>query len=164
MFTKPHGNVIESADGFAVEFLGRSGLRYVEGRRKMVLTSELLNGRWLLSVEKMSIRQWDPPYGDQPVSREERDRIMKNIVDAFRSQGHEIDVLIYNYSSDLTPNPPQTAALAKQPIRGLFHNDAANETTLWLASWDVASSSWIAGSGKPIGSAWTLEAWGVVSD
>lgn len=130
----------------------------------MVLTSELLSGSRLLSVEKMSIRQWEPPYRDQPVSREERDRIMKNIVDAFRSQGHEIDVLIYNYSSELTPNSAQTAPLAKQPIRGLFHNPTTRETTLWLVSWDVASSSWITDGGKPIGAAWTLEAWGVVGD
>ena len=41
-FTGP--NIVESSDGFSVEVLGRTGLLYREGDRKMFVDSEVLMG------------------------------------------------------------------------------------------------------------------------
>jgi hypothetical protein len=44
MFTSPRPNLCESSDGFSVEVLGRTGLRYCEGGRQMFVDSEVLSG------------------------------------------------------------------------------------------------------------------------
>ncbi len=44
MFFIPRTNVVESDEGLSVEVLGRTGLRYVEGDRVLLLDSEVLAG------------------------------------------------------------------------------------------------------------------------
>jgi hypothetical protein len=89
--TRP--NLYESSNGFSVEVLGRTGLRYREERRQMFVDSEVLIGTSGIAVYKDTIRKWDPPYNNVPVTDSDRDRILKNIRDAFRSHGFEIDVI-----------------------------------------------------------------------
>ncbi len=93
MFTSPRPNLYESSDGFSVEVLGRTGLRYCEGGRQMFVDSEVLTGPSGMAVYKDTIQKWDPPYDKVPVTDSDRDRILNNIREAFRSQGFEIDVI-----------------------------------------------------------------------
>ena len=93
MFTSPRPNLYKSSDGFSVEVLGRTGLRYREGDRQMFVDSELLTGPSGMAVYKDTIERWDPPDDKVPVTDSDRHRILNNIRDAFRSQGFEIDVI-----------------------------------------------------------------------
>jgi hypothetical protein len=93
MFTSPRPNLYESSEGFSVEVLGRTGLRYREADREMFVDSAVLTGSSGLAVYKDTIQRWEPPYDNAPVTDSDRDRILNNIRDAFRSQGFEIDVI-----------------------------------------------------------------------
>ena len=93
MFTSSQPGLYESSDGFSVEVLGRTGLRYREGERQMFIDSEVLIGPSGMAVYKDTIQKWDPPDENAPVTDSDRDRILKNIRDAFRSQGFDIDVV-----------------------------------------------------------------------
>jgi Immunity protein 74 len=95
MFTSPRPNLCESSEGFSVEVLGRTGLRYCERGRHMhmFVDSEVLTGPSGMAVYKDTIQKWDPPYDKVPIIDSDRDRILNNIRDAFRSQGFEIDVI-----------------------------------------------------------------------
>ena len=91
MFTSPRPNLYESSDGFSVEVLGRTGLCYREGERKMFVDSEVLMGPEGMGVYSSSIKRWDAPHeGD--VAEVERERILNNIREAFRFQGFEIQI------------------------------------------------------------------------
>jgi len=89
--TRP--NLYESSDGFSVEVLGRIGLRYREGDRQMFVDSEVLTGPTGMAVYKDTIQKWDPPYDKVPVTDSDRERILNNIRDAFRSQDFEIELI-----------------------------------------------------------------------
>jgi hypothetical protein len=93
MFTTPKPNLYVSSDGFSVEVLGRTGLCYREGEKKMFVDSEVLAGPAGMGVYKTSIEKWDSPHEMQPVTEADRDRIVENIRNAFRFQGFEIDVI-----------------------------------------------------------------------
>ena len=70
-----------------------TGLRYSESGRQMFVDSEVVTGPSGMAVYKDTMQKWDPPYDNVPVSDSDRDRILNNIRDAFRSQGFEIDVI-----------------------------------------------------------------------
>ena len=93
MFTTPHPNLYESSDGFSVEALGKTGLRYREGKRKMFIDSEVVNGPGGMTVYRDSIGRWDAPHERDVVDEAERGRILNNIREAFRYQGFEIQVI-----------------------------------------------------------------------
>jgi len=59
----------------------------------MVVDSEVLTGLSGMAVYKGTIRKWDSPYDNLPVTDSDPDRILNKIRDAFRSQGFEIDVI-----------------------------------------------------------------------
>jgi hypothetical protein len=94
MFRIPRVNVIESDDGFSVEMLGRTDLKYTEGNHSVSINCERLasSSPYLYVIYKSSIQRWDPPPWDQMINTSERERIINNIREAFRSQGKEIDV------------------------------------------------------------------------
>ncbi len=93
MFTSQGPNLYKSSDGFSVEVLGRTGLRYGEANRQMFVDSEVLTGPYGIAVYKDTIRKWDSPNDSVPVTDSDRDRILKNIRDSFRSQGFAIGVI-----------------------------------------------------------------------
>lgn len=93
MFTSPRPNLYESSDGFSVEVLGPTGLRYREAGRQMFVDSEVLTGSSGMAVYKDTVEKWDSPHENVPVTDLDRDRILSNICDAFRFQGFEIDLL-----------------------------------------------------------------------
>jgi hypothetical protein len=57
-FRVPKVNVIESSEGFAVEVLGRTGLRYTEIGRDLFVDSEVLAADFGLLVIANSIQNW----------------------------------------------------------------------------------------------------------
>ena len=93
MFTTPRPNLFESSDGFSVEVLGRAGLTYRESAREMFVDSEVLAGPAGMVVYRDTISQWKPPHNRKPIDDVERERILQNIREAFRSQGFEIDII-----------------------------------------------------------------------
>jgi len=93
MFTSPRPNFYESSDGFSVEVLGRTGLCYREGTRKMFVDSEVVTGPAGMAVYRDTIERWDAPHEANIVGDVERERILNNIREAFRFQGFEIQVI-----------------------------------------------------------------------
>jgi hypothetical protein len=93
MFKIPRPNVIESDEGFSVEVLGRTGLLYTEGAKKLKVDSELLAGPSGLGIYRNSIKAWEPPHENELIEASQRDAIVDNIRRAFRFDGFEIQVL-----------------------------------------------------------------------
>ncbi|MGZ3374728.1 MAG: hypothetical protein ACXU9O_15220 [Gemmatimonadaceae bacterium] len=97
-FRVPKVNVIESSQGFAVEVLGRTGLRYTEGGRDLFIDSEVLAAGFGLLVIANSIQNWGPkPRSSGDLERAERVRIIENIQRAFASQGEKIEIKPENW-------------------------------------------------------------------
>jgi hypothetical protein len=93
MFTTPRPNLFESSDGFSVEVLGRTGLRYREGNRTLFVDSEVLSGAAGIAVYRDTIARWEAPHDADTVDQADRERILNNIREAFRFQGFEIQVI-----------------------------------------------------------------------
>jgi hypothetical protein len=92
-FTVPRPNLIESDEGFSVEVLGMTGMRYTEQGRSIFVDSEVLATPGAMAVYRNSIRRWDPPHEDQVVNEEERERVIDNIRHAFAFNGYTVEVL-----------------------------------------------------------------------
>ena len=89
----PRPNFYLSSEGFSVEILGRTGLRYCDRDRQMFIDSEVLMPPAGIAVYKDSIRSWQSPYADQVVEEDERQRIVRNIIDTLGSQGVDVQVI-----------------------------------------------------------------------
>jgi len=92
-FTVPGPNRYESSRGFAVEVLGRTGLRYAEGERTLFVDSEILAAPAGMLIYLDSIKSWDASDEIEPLSEEARQRIVDNIRAALESQGIAVDVI-----------------------------------------------------------------------
>ena len=93
MFTSPRPNLYVSDAGYAVEVLGRTGLRYIEGQRSMFVDSEVVTGPAGMVVYRDTIDRWDEPHTFEALDDEAKERILNNIRDAFRAHGFEIEVI-----------------------------------------------------------------------
>jgi hypothetical protein len=94
MFVQPRPNLIQSDEGFSVEFLGISkGLRYTEDPKTLHIYAELLNGPSVLGIYTSSIKSWDPPYNNEVIDESKRAAIVENVRRAYRFSGFEIDVM-----------------------------------------------------------------------
>ena len=91
MFNTPRANVIESDEGFSVELMGRTGLRYYEGHRELFVDSEVLAGPAGIVMYSDSIKKWEKE--EKEISEEEKSKIIENIRRAFRHKGFEIQVI-----------------------------------------------------------------------
>lgn len=91
MFKVPRVNVIESDEGFSIEFLGRTGLLYTEGERNIRIDSEVANAT-TIAVIKDSIRTWSSPHENEVIDDNKRDSIIENIRQALLSQLKNIEV------------------------------------------------------------------------
>jgi hypothetical protein len=92
MFTTPRNNVIESDEGFSVEVLGRTGLKYVEGDRTLKIDSEVLSPPSGMAVFTASIRTWEPPHAGEAVDSAAKARVIDNVRRAFKHRGFSIQV------------------------------------------------------------------------
>lgn len=90
-FSEPEPNVIQSSEGFAIEVLGRTGMRYSEGARSVWIDSEVLAKPQTIALTKSSIRFWEGPDPEQ-VSETERGRVAANIKRAFNACGYTLEV------------------------------------------------------------------------
>ena len=85
--------MIVSDSGFILEITGgRGGLRYSEGARSVEVDSEFLAGKGV-AIYPESIRSWTDSTGSTPVSKPEVERITRNIVAAFASDGYSAEVI-----------------------------------------------------------------------
>ena len=65
---------------FSLKFNGRSGITYKESGRRMLIDSEMLDGKTFdMVIYRDSIKCWQPPHDDEPVSEEKRRDIEDNI-------------------------------------------------------------------------------------
>ena len=92
VYTKPRGRLYESSDGYSVEILTRSLIKYREGPRALTVSSETLLPPAGLAVYTSTILRWDPPHDAEPISGDERRRVVDNIVAALGSQGIPVDL------------------------------------------------------------------------
>lgn len=97
-FRVPRVNVIESSEGFSVEVLGRTGLRYTEVGRDLIVDSEVLADGFGMLVIANSIRNWgSPPRACSDLELPDRVRIVENIQRAFASRGESVEVQPENW-------------------------------------------------------------------
>jgi hypothetical protein len=92
MFSIPRTNVVESTDGYAVEVLGRTGIRYSENGKCISVDSEVLAGPSGMVIYTDSMNNWEPPHSDSPLTDSDRARIIENIKAAFLFRGFKIQV------------------------------------------------------------------------
>ena len=92
-FSSPRPNLITSDSGFSVEVLGRTGLRYTEDDRTMLIDSEVLARPHGIALYSSSLRRWEPPNDSLPIDEDERNRIVENIRQAFMFNGDELVVI-----------------------------------------------------------------------
>jgi hypothetical protein len=93
VFRIPRINVIESDEGFSVEVLGLTGIKYTENKKALNIDSELLAGPSGLGIYKDSIKTWNFPHSKKIIDEAERERIVDNIKRAFKFRGFEIQVI-----------------------------------------------------------------------
>jgi len=93
MFKIPRVNVIESDEGFSVEVLGRTGLRYIQQDKSLFINSELSVAPHDMMIFANSIIKWDS--GD-PIDEKTKGTIIDNILRAFAWQGVKPDVQCRN--------------------------------------------------------------------
>ena len=91
-FSSPRPNLITSDSGFSVEVLGRTGLRYTEDDRTMLIDSQVL-ARHGIALYRSSLRRWEPPNDSLPIDEDQRNRIVENIRQAFIFMGDELVVI-----------------------------------------------------------------------
>ena len=91
-YSSPRTNVVEGDNGVTVEVLGRTGMRYTERGRSCFLDSEVL-ATPAIAVWPGGIRRWDPPHADDPLTDDDRRRILQNVADAFASQDWGLEIV-----------------------------------------------------------------------
>lgn len=92
MYRKTTPNLIESDEGYMVEILGRTGVMYIEGQRRLFIDSEILLGPSGMAIYTNSIKAWEPPFSDEEIDGSKKMSIIENIRRAFRFEGFEIHV------------------------------------------------------------------------
>lgn len=85
--------MVEGDNGVRVEVLGRTGIRYSERGRSCFVDSEVLAIPTTIAVWESGIRQWDSPDDTDPLTDEDRKRILENIADAFASQEWTLELV-----------------------------------------------------------------------
>ena len=93
MYTRPRLTLIKSDEGYSVEVLGRTGILYAEGKKRLLVDSEFLVGPSGLAIYSDSINVWEPPFENEVIDVTKKECIVENIRRAFRYDGFEIHVL-----------------------------------------------------------------------
>lgn len=91
--TVPRPNLYHSSDGFSVEILGRTGLRYTESGQQIFVDSEVLMAPAGIMIYKDSMVHWESAHPGSAIQDAERERVVKNIVETLASQGIDVQVL-----------------------------------------------------------------------
>jgi hypothetical protein len=93
MFSIPRVNVTESDAGFSIEVLGRTGMKYREGKKALFIDSEVLAPGKGIAIFAKSIRKWDPPYEGEPIDPAKKRAIVSNIRKALSFRSETLEVL-----------------------------------------------------------------------
>ena len=89
---------IRSDKGFFVEKLGRYGLIYSDGKKRVYMYSEIVPAAeeeahpFNLYIAIASMRIWENFRLSRAISKEEKDEIINNIRELFRPRGLEVKV------------------------------------------------------------------------
>lgn len=92
MFSRTKPNLVCSDEGFCVEVLGRTGVRYHEGEASIYVDGELLAGPHGFLIYKDSMRL-DAGPAPGIIDEGERIRIVANIQKAFAFVGFDIEII-----------------------------------------------------------------------
>ena len=92
MFTIPRPNVVASDEGFSVEVLGRTGVRYEDKFGVVTIDGEMLAGPAGFMLYRDSMQTVDIRDGGE-LNEARRCLIMKNVYSAFSFSGFDIDIL-----------------------------------------------------------------------
>jgi hypothetical protein len=92
MFWEPRINVIESDEGYSVETLGRTGMKYSRGDYYVYVDSEICTSKQII-LYKNSIRIWDRREDKEAVSEEERNKIANDIIRAFEYKNINVAII-----------------------------------------------------------------------
>jgi hypothetical protein len=93
MFSIPRVNVIESDEGFSIQVLGRTGIKYREGDKTLFVDSEVLAPGKGIAISAKSIREWDPPNSGELISQEKKSMIIDNVRRAMEFKNEHLEVL-----------------------------------------------------------------------
>jgi hypothetical protein len=92
MFTIPRVNVIESDEGYSVEVLGQTGLKFINNNETYFIDSEVLAGPAGMVIYKRGIRKWDEKK--KTITDEELlGNIVNKIIAAFKFRDLNIQVI-----------------------------------------------------------------------
>lgn len=86
-------NVYRSPDGFSIEVLGRTGLRYRENGRSYFVDAEVLAPPGGIAVYRGSVVQEKSSVESLPVSNQARKRILSNIHALLSARGLPVDFI-----------------------------------------------------------------------
>ncbi len=93
MFKISKKNVIESDEGFSVEVIGRTGIKYSEINKSINIDSEILAGPSGIVLYKDSIKSWNFPDNDIIIDENKRMKMICNIREAFKYRGVQIQII-----------------------------------------------------------------------
>ena len=93
MLTKIGPNAVRSTIGFTVSLVGRSKIVYTEGDKTLTVSAEMLVGNIDFVIYTKLIKSWAAPFSSESIDADEKERIIKNICDAFDFMGitYELD-------------------------------------------------------------------------
>jgi Immunity protein 74 len=92
-FSNPRPNLYVSDEGFSVEVLGRTGMRYSEAGREVYIDSEVLSTPHTILAYSDSIKKRDPPHESGTLDDGDRERIIRNVRRAFEFYGYVLQVV-----------------------------------------------------------------------
>ena len=65
--------------GFSVRFRWPDTVEYREGDKLLKAYMEMLSGRVNISLDSRSIRRWEPPVADEPLTTEKKQQIIEGV-------------------------------------------------------------------------------------
>lgn len=92
-------------DRSSVSLIDRFSMRYREGDRSLLIEQDLQADPHLVAIERASMVAWEPPHEGEPLSEEDKDRIVENVRRAFATAGYSLMLLdkYYNAPPDKGP-------------------------------------------------------------
>lgn len=71
---------------FKVKLKGRSGIEYIEGERRMLISSEFMSGEDPgIVIYSNDLTNWDAPHDQENLSEDDLERIKSNILEDLKS-------------------------------------------------------------------------------
>lgn len=65
---------------YRVKLKGRSKIEYIEGDRRLEIDSEFLAGNAGIVIYSSSLKTWNAPFNNEPLSETDKERIKQNIL------------------------------------------------------------------------------------